>query len=130
MNEKTLAGGIRTMQPFLPARDFALSKRFYADLGFTVEPLSDKLAQVRLGPHSFLLQDFYVEQWASNFMIHVSVDNLAAWWAHIASLDLAGRYGVAPPRPPKRESWGSDVAYVFDPSGVLWHFSQPAAPRQ
>lgn len=130
MTDNSLAAGVKTMQPFLPAKDFALSKRFYADLGFTVEPLSDKLAQVRLGPHSFLLQDFYVEQWASNFMMHLMVDNLEAWWRHIAGLNLAARYGVAAPRAPKRESWGSDVVYVFDPSGVLWHVSQPAAPRQ
>ena len=61
--------------------------------------------------------------------MHVLVENLQDWWAHIASLDLASRYGVASPRPPKLEPWGLLVAYVFDPSGVLWHFAELPAGR-
>ena len=68
-----------------------------------------------------LLQDYYVEDWAANCMMHMLVDDVEGWWAHIASLDLPSRYDVKPPRAPRRESWGLDVAYVFDPSGVLWH---------
>jgi len=78
---------------------------------------------MHLGRHSFLLQDYYVEDWAANCMMHMLVDDVERWWAHIASLDLPSRYDVKPPRAPKRESWGLDVAYVFDPSGVLWHFA-------
>jgi hypothetical protein len=122
-----LAGTVKAMQPFLPAKDFDVSKRFYSDLGFEVEPLGDELATVRLGSHSFLLQDYYAEQWADNFVMHVLVDDLSGWWSHIASLDLPTRYGVESPRAPKRESWGLDVAYVFDPSGVLWHFAEVPA---
>ena len=48
--------------------------------------------------------------------MHVLVENLQDWWAHIASLDLASRYGAASPRPPKLEPWGLLVAYVFDPN--------------
>jgi hypothetical protein len=59
---------------------------------------------------AFLLQDYYVEQWAGNFVMHMLVDGLDAWWAHIASLDLASRYGVESPRAPKLESWGLVVA--------------------
>jgi hypothetical protein len=62
---------------------------------------------MRLGTHSFLLQNYYVEDWAANFVMHVLVENLQDWWAHIASLDLASRYGVASPRPPKLEPWDS-----------------------
>jgi len=40
------------------------------------------------------------------------------------SADLAARYGVENPRAPKLEPWGLTVAYVFDPSGVLWHFAE------
>jgi uncharacterized glyoxalase superfamily protein PhnB len=117
------------MRPFVPAKNFDISKRFYADLGFRIEPLGDALAELHLGSYSFLLQDFYVEQWAGNFMMHMLVDDLDGWWAHIAALDLADRYGVEGPRPPKLESWGLNVAYVFDPSGVLWHIAEsPGRP--
>src|SRR3954468_15809728 len=118
-----MSGSVRAMRPFVPAKDFALSRRFYADLGFAVDELGDKLAELRLGPHSFLLQDYYVEQWAGNFMMHMLVEDVATWWRHVESLDLGGRYGVPPPQAPKRERSGLDVAYVIDPSGVLWHIA-------
>ena len=118
-----LAGTVKALRPFVPARSFEISKQFYADLGFKAEPLGEGLAEMHLGRHSFLLQDYYVEDWAANCMMHMLVDDVEGWWAHIASLDLASRYGVEPPRAPRRESWGLDVAYVFDPSGVLWHFA-------
>lgn len=112
---------VRALRPFLPAKDFAQSKRFYADLGFSIRPLDEGLAEVSLGASAFLLQDYFVEEWASNAMTHMLVEDLGAWWARIDAADLAARYRVEPPRAPKRESWGLDVAYVFDPAGVLWH---------
>ncbi|HEY3777681.1 MAG TPA: VOC family protein [Rhizomicrobium sp.] len=118
-----LVGTVRALRPFVPAKDFEISKRFYADFGFRMEPLGDRLAAMHLGPHSFLLQDYYVEAWAGNFVMQVFVDDLDAWWEHLASLDLAARYGVPAPRAPRPESWGLTVAYVFDPSGVLWHIA-------
>jgi uncharacterized glyoxalase superfamily protein PhnB len=38
-------------------------------------------------------------------------------------LDIASRYGVKSPRAPKLQSWGLNVAYLFDPAGVLWHIA-------
>ena len=60
---------------------------------------------------------------ACGFM-DVTVTNLEAWWTHIASLDLPSHYQVQSPRAPKLEPWGLNTAYVFDPSGVLWHFAK------
>jgi hypothetical protein len=124
-----LVAAIRAMRPFVPAKNFELSKRFYADIGFLVTPLGDDLAELRLGQHAFLLQDYFVQQWAENFVMHLMVEDVEVWWAHIASLDLAGRYGVPRPRVPRMESWGLKVAYVFDPSGVLWHIAEDPVPR-
>lgn len=123
-----LEQAVVAMRPFVPAKDFDVSHSFYTDLGFRPEPLGDRLAEMHLGPYSFLLQDYYVEDWAGNFMMHVLVTDLDAWWSHIASLDLASRYGVSPPKAPEMQSWGLTVAYVVDPSGVLWHFAQ--VPRR
>ena len=129
-SERDRSKTVKAMRPFVPAKDFARSKAFYSDLGFRAEHLGDKLVEMHLGTYSFLLQDYYVEAWAGNFMMHVLVDGLDDWWSDIAALDLATRYGVEPPRAPKLEPWGLRVAYVFDPSGVLWHFAErPAAGR-
>jgi uncharacterized glyoxalase superfamily protein PhnB len=52
------------------------------------------------------------------------VDDLDAWWGHIESLELARHFSVPPPRAPEMQPWGLRVAYVIDPSGVLWHVAQ------
>jgi len=122
-----LVGAVKALRPFVPAKDFAISKQFYADLGFSIEPLGDSIAAMHLGSHSFLLQDFYVEEWANNFVLHMFVDDLDAWWEHVSSLNLDSRYGVKSPRAPKLQSWGLTVAFMFDPAGVLWHIAASPA---
>jgi hypothetical protein len=118
-----LGGTVKALRPFVPAKDFAVSKQFYGDLGFRIEPLGDSIAAMHIGSHSFLLQDYYVDVWADNFVMHMFVDDLDAWWEHLSALNLAARYGVRSPRAPKLESWGLTVAYMFDPAGVLWHIA-------
>ena len=119
-----LVPGIRAFRPFLPAKDFEVSLRFYEAIGFRAYKLGDTLAELSLGAHAFLLQGHYVKEWAENTMMHVLVQDVQAWWQHINSLDLAKHFGVQPPAPPRVEPWGLTVAYVFDPAGVLWHFAE------
>ena len=101
---------IRAFRPFLPAKDFGTSLRFYEAIGFEAYPLGDTLAELSLGTHAFLLQDYYVKEWADNTMMHVLVNDLSAWWGHIDSLVLASRFDVKPPIAPRREPWGLTVA--------------------
>ena len=114
--------GNETCRPFLPAKDFAQSRAFYEALGFT-KLLDGEVAIFGVGASSFILQNYYQQAWAENFMMQLMVDDLDAWWAHIQSLDLPGRFGVQPPKAPKLQPWGLRVAYVCDPSGVLWHIA-------
>jgi catechol 2,3-dioxygenase-like lactoylglutathione lyase family enzyme len=118
------APDVVALRPFVPAKDFEASLRFYVDLGFTATPISDSLASMQLGPFGFLLQKFDVKGFAGNFMMHLLVHDVASWWKHIESLDLAGNYGVRAPQAPVLQPWGLTVAYVVDPSGVLWHIAQ------
>jgi hypothetical protein len=120
---------IRAFRPFLPAKDFETSLRFYRAIGFEAYPLGETLSELSLGPHAFLLQGYYVKEWAENMVMHVLVNDVDAWWKHIESLDLANRFRVSPPVAPRAESWGLTVAYVFDPSGVLWHFAEATRPE-
>lgn len=125
MNSVTrLIHGIRAFRPFLPAKEFEKSLRFYEAIGFEAYRLGDTLAELSLGAHAFLLQGYYVKEWAENTVMHVLVNDVHAWWQHIQSLDLRNQFGVSPPAPPRVEPWGLTVAYVFDPTGVLWHFAE------
>ena len=121
-----IPGGTELARPFLPAKDFDLSKRFYEALGFE-KVLDSEVAIFNAGSGGFILQRYYQKDWAENFMMQLMVDDLDAWWAHIVSLDLPKRFGVPPPRPPSMQPWGLRIAYVVDPSGVLWHVSQRRA---
>ena len=115
--------GMETPRPFVPARDFELSKRFYEALGFEML-LDSEIAIFKVGSGSFVLQNYWQKEWAENFMMQLVVDDLDAWWAHIAALELPARFGVRAPSAPALQPWGVRVAYVFDPAGALWHFSE------
>lgn len=115
--------GTEQMRPFLPAKDFELSKRFYKALGFTIL-LDGEVAIFGLGTSAFLLQRYYQREWAENFMMQLMVDDLDAWWSHLTKLDLSTEFGVPAPKAPALQPWGLVVAYVVDPSGVLWHIAQ------
>lgn len=119
--------GTELARPFVPAKDLELSKRFYVTLGFE-KVLDSEVAVFRLGSSGFILSRF---DQAENFMMQLMVDDLDAWWAHIDSLGLESGFGVPAPRAPEMQPWGLRVAYVVDPSGVLWHVAQrrPGKPQ-
>ncbi len=119
----SVSDGTEMVRPFLPAKDFELSKRFYEALGFT-KVLDDEVAIFRIGASGFVLQNYFQKDWAENFMMQLMVDDLDAWWTHLSSLDLPARFSVPAPKPPKVQPWGLRIAYVTDPSGVLWHVAQ------
>ena len=122
----TIPSGTEEARPFLPAKDFAASKAFYEALGFR-KLLDGDVAIFSTGRGSFILQNRYEEEWAGNCMMQLMVDDLDAWWRHIASLDLPASFGVPAPRAPALQPWGLKVAYVADPAGVLWHVAERRA---
>ncbi len=124
--EKEMSGvptGTELMRPFIPAKEFDLSKRFYEALGFE-KVLDSDVAIFNAGSGGFILQKYYQKEWAENFMMQLMVDDLDAWWKHISALDLPGQFGVPPPKAPAMQPWGLRIAYVVDPSGVLWHVAE------
>lgn len=120
-----LVAGIRAFRPFIPARDYRASLGFYEAIGFQAHPLGEAMAELSLGSHAFLLHS--APEWAGDMVMHVLADDVRGWWRHLDSLDLAGRFGVTAPAPPRDEPWGLTVTYLSDPSGVFWHFAQDTA---
>jgi uncharacterized glyoxalase superfamily protein PhnB len=118
--------GTERVRTFLPAKDYDESRRFYEALGFE-KVLDSEVAIFDAGSGGFVLQRRYAKEWAENCMMQLMVDDLDAWWAHVDELDLPGRFGVKPPRPPAPQPWGLRVAFVFDPCGVLWHVAERRA---
>ena len=116
---------VSDLRPFIPAKDFALSKRFYAALGWETRDVDRGLALVRLGEaQHFYIQDYYLKQVAENTMLHLSVDDAPAWHAHVAAVLGDGDFAPARVQPPRRQDYGASVVFVHDPSGVLLHLCQ------
>jgi catechol 2,3-dioxygenase-like lactoylglutathione lyase family enzyme len=113
--------GKEAARPFLPARDFEISRTFYEALGFR-KLLDSEVAIFAIGATSFILQRFYQE--GQNLMMQLMVDDLDGWWSHITSLDLPERFGVPEPKPPETMPWGLRIVHLVDPAGVLCHIAQ------
>jgi len=115
--------GTELVRPFVPTKDFDLSKRFYEAMGFE-KVFDGEVAIFNAGSGGFILQRHFQQEWAENFMLQLMVDDLDAWWQHIDSLNLPAHFGVPSPKAPAMQPWGLRVAYVVDPCGVLWHIAQ------
>ena len=112
---------IRDLRVYVPAKDFALSKRFYAALGFRLTPSFGGTFDCELGGHRFRLQDHYVRPWADNCMMVLDVDDVAAWHRLVEGMLARERFGSARFTPPETVDDAS-VLHVWDPSGVLLVF--------
>ena len=115
------------IKAFVPAKDFALSKRFYQDLGFTLASDGGGIAYFHGGNCSFLLQDFYVQSHADNFMMHLLVEDAYAWWDRVQGAGLVEQYAVTL-TPPAEQPWGMVDFVLTDPSGVKWRIAHNLPP--
>lgn len=115
---------VSDVRPFVPSKDFAVSKEFYVALGWVVHPIDDSLALLENGNHRFYLQNYYTKEFAENMMLHVTVADSRACADQIKELLASGRFPGVRVSQPKRESYGAIVTYVWDPAGVLLHLAQ------
>jgi catechol 2,3-dioxygenase-like lactoylglutathione lyase family enzyme len=116
-----LPSPVTNLMPFVPARDYELSKRFYTDLGFTINFTNSQISELQVGTFRFLLQPFYVADHAGNFMMSLTVEDADAWWEYIQRMNLAEKYPGIMCKAPAVQPWGLRILYLSDPSGVLWH---------
>jgi catechol 2,3-dioxygenase-like lactoylglutathione lyase family enzyme len=110
-----------SIRAFLGAKDFAISRRFYQDLGFEESVISHNLSYFNTGELGFYLQDAYVQDWVDNTMIFLEVDDVDRYWREISALDLPSKYEQVRLVPIRVQDWGKEF-FLHDPSGILWHF--------
>jgi len=111
------------IKAFVPAKDFALSQRFYQDVGFDLKSEVDGVAYFAHGEVSFLLHDYYVEALAANLMMHLLVEDVDAWWARLRERRIDDAYGVRLTAV-EQQPWRMRDFILFDPSGVMWRIAQ------
>jgi len=111
------------IKAFVPAKDFALSQRFYQDIGFTKASEGGGVAYFYHRESSFLLQDFYLAEHAQNCMMHLLVHNAAAWHVRLVETRIPERYGVQLTAL-TTQPWGMRDFALSDPSGVVWRIAE------
>lgn len=114
---------VTEIKAFVPAKDFELSKQFYRDLGFTMASDGGGVAYFHFGDASFLLQDFCADNLAENFMMHLLVLDVDAWWQQVQASGVVDKYGVRVTGI-EAQPWRMRDFCLTDPSGVLWRIGQ------
>ena len=85
---------VTEIKAFVPAKDFDKSKNFYQDIGLTMASEGGGVAYFHFEQTSFLLQDYCAESQAENFMMHLLVEDIDAWWSHIHESNVIEKYGI------------------------------------
>ncbi len=113
----------KSIRPFIGAKNFDLSRRFYRDLGFQESILSSNMSYFKTNEIGFYLQDAYVQDWIDNSMIFLEVDDVGRYWKELLALDLTTKYNGVRLTPIRVLDWGREC-FLHDPSGILWHFGE------
>jgi len=114
---------IREIKAFVPSKNFDISKQFYRDIGFTMASEGGGVAYFRFENASFLLQDFCAASFAENFMMHILVNDVDAWWRLIDRSGVVTKYQVKLSGI-EQQPWRMRDFCLTDPSGVLWRIGQ------
>ena len=111
---------ISEMKVYVPAKDFEVSKSFYSALGFEVVEAWNGNFDCSLGAAKFRLQNYYVKDWANNFMMQFWVEDVDAWFEHATKVIAEGGFDACTKAPERIGD--TKVCHVIDPTGVLLIF--------
>ncbi|WP_339923989.1 glyoxalase [uncultured Cyclobacterium sp.] len=109
---------IKSIRPFIGARDYELSRQFYKDLGFEEVVIPSNMSYFKSGDFGFYLQDAYVKDWVDNTMLFMEVEDLDAQFEKIKA--LSQKYKGVRLSGIVYNDWGNEF-FLHDPSGILWH---------
>lgn len=118
MNHQALS-----IRPFIGAKSFELSRKFYQDLGFQEVILAPNFSYFKTEGIGFYLQDAYIKDWIENSMIFMEVDSVERYYQELWSLNLSSKYEGVRLIPIKINDWGKEC-FLHDPAGILWHFGE------
>ncbi|MFD1615625.1 glyoxalase [Gelatiniphilus marinus] len=111
---------IKSIRPFVGAKNYNISRQFYKDFGFEEIKISEKLSYFQSGNFGFYLQDAYVKDWIDNTMVFLEIVNVEAHASNLKKLNLEEKYNGVRISEIQYNDWGKEY-FVHDPSGVLWH---------
>ncbi|MEP2446062.1 MAG: glyoxalase [Balneola sp.] len=113
----------KSIRPFIGAKNYTVSRRFYRELGFEEIITSPKMSYFHIDGFGFYLQDAYVKDWIDNSMIFLEVNDLEDTLKHVQSVGLTDKYENVRLSEIVYNDWGNEF-FLHDPSGILWHFGK------
>lgn len=117
MNFKSIS-----IRPFIGAKDYSESRKFYTELGFKETIIDAKMSLFRVDDSlAFYLQDYYKKDWIDNLMVLLEVEDILACEKDLKERNLHNKYKRVSLSPIKDSIHGREI-FMHDPSGVLWHF--------
>lgn len=112
-----------SIEAFVPSgKDFQASRQLFLELGFNITWEADDYIGFENNGCRFVLQRYESKEFAENFMLSVTVDNLDEFWQEVNKLKLVEKYPIKF-TPPKNFPWGREVNMI-DIAGVCWHFTE------
>jgi len=120
-SKKSSAPVALDLKPFIPARDFDLSKRFYRAIGFLEDWTNGEVAFFKNGSTSFMLRAEEDAAYATGLQMQILVDSADEWYEHVKP--ALETFGVSA-EPPVNRPWGARDFVLTDPSGVRWRITQ------
>ena len=117
---------VTEIKAFVPSRDWALCKRFYQDLGFSMASEGGGVAYFHRDHAAFLLCDYNTGALEGGFHLHLLVHHVDAWWQHVQASGVAQTYaehGVTVGAI-EQQPWRMRDFTLTDPSGVTWRIAQ------
>lgn len=114
---------VKSIRPFIGAKNFEVSRRFYRDWGFKESVLTNNFSYFKTEDFGFYLQDAYFPEWVDNTMIFLEVEDAERYWKELQVLDLTAKYKDAKMFPIREYDWGKEC-FLHDPSGICWHIGE------
>lgn len=112
-----------SIEAFVPSgSDFQASRQLFLELGFHIVWETNDYAGFENNGFRFILQRNEAKEFAENFMLRVTVDDLEEFWQKISEKDLPEKFGVNL-KEPTNFPWGREVNMI-DIAGVCWHFAE------
>jgi hypothetical protein len=114
---------VKSIRPFIGARNFEISRSFYRYLGFQETVLDTNMSLFKVNELGFYLQNAYVKDWIENTMVFLEVDDADRYQQQLLELNLTEKYPEVKLSAVRVDYWGKEC-FLHDPSGVLWHFGE------
>ncbi len=110
-----------SLEPFVPSgSDFEGSKKFFQELGFTINWDGGDYIGFERDGCKFILQKYNDKAFAQNFMLSVRVNSVEEFRKSVIEKQLPERFGIRIGKT-SEQSYGKEVN-VIDMAGVCWHF--------